>query len=214
MSLTERFSGLMRRRVLSDVTSSAPRDGFLAWAAKLGPAATVLEIGTKRWVDGVSTHLQGMFPGVPRQAYVMADIQPGDDVDVVADLHALPADWTGRFDAVVATAVFEHLERPWIAAHEIARILKPGGRCYVSTHQTYPLHGYPADYFRFSRGALSLLFEDAGLTVQNCAYEHRTWIRLPRALVPRRLGKRGFVDTWNRIQPAYLVVHLSGCKPG
>jgi 2-polyprenyl-3-methyl-5-hydroxy-6-metoxy-1,4-benzoquinol methylase len=45
------------------------------------------------------------------------------------------------FDALVAVAVFEHLERPWIAAKEVARVLKPGGFAYVSTHQTFPLHG-------------------------------------------------------------------------
>jgi SAM-dependent methyltransferase len=85
---------------------------------------------------------------------------------VTADLHVLPQDWARRFDALVAVAVFEHLERPWIAAKEVARVLKPAGWCYISTHQTFPLHGYPSDFFRFSKEALALIFCDADLHVE------------------------------------------------
>ena len=196
-----------------DVSSPVPRDAFLAWAAMLGTEAAVLEVGTLQSVPGRSTHLRSAFPHVPRANYLMADVAEGADVDCLADLHALPADWTGRFDACVAIAVFEHLERPWIAAREIARVLKPGGRCYIATHQTYPLHGYPSDFFRFSKDALALLFADAGLHVAEAGYEHRTWIRLPTALVPRWYLKRSYVEAWNKLQPSYLIVHLMAEKP-
>ena len=198
--------------VAPDISDPAPRDRFFAWAASLGPDAAVLEVGTRQSVAGVSTHHRAMVPLVPRAGYVMADVEAGADVDCVADLHALPDDWSGRFDAVLAIAVFEHLERPWLAATEIARILKPGGRCYVATHQTFPLHGYPSDFFRFSREALALLFADAGLAVLDVAYENRTWIRLPRKAVPKGRVAWAYRRAWNRLLPSYIVVHLHGRK--
>jgi SAM-dependent methyltransferase len=137
----------------------------------------------------------------------MADVAPGPDVDIVADLHALPSEWTNHFDAFVANAVFEHLERPWLAAKEIVRVLAPGGACYVSTHQTFPLHGYPSDFFRFSKEALSLIFADAGLHVIEVAYEHRAQIVAPVALVPASAS-----DQWNAAWPSYIIVHLFGEK--
>lgn len=168
----------------------------------------VLEVGTAQSVQGRSTHHFRLFPHVERADYVMADIAAGPDVDVVADLHQLPSEWTGRFDAFVAMAVFEHLARPWIAAQEVERVLAPGGVCYVSTHQTFPLHGYPKDFFRFSTEALALIFADAGLEVVAVCYQHRTKILLPPHLLqPEHL------DSWNQQFPSYTLVNLMAKKP-
>ena len=192
-----------------DLSSTVPHDRFAAWAETLGPEARVLEIGTKQSVAGAETHHHPYFPAVPRERYVMSDVEDGADVDVVADLHKLPADWSGRFDGLVASAVFEHLERPWIAAKEVARVLKPGGRCWISTHQTYPLHGYPSDFFRFSREALSLLFTDADMEVFEVAYEHRTEI-----FVAPDVMSKAYARGWNKVWPSYLCVSLFAGKPG
>jgi SAM-dependent methyltransferase len=193
--------------VAPDISSAAPRDLLHSSALKLGVTASVLEVGTKQAVEGRSTHSKHAFPSVARENYVMADVAPGQDVDIVADLHSLPAEWTSRFDGFVANAVFEHLERPWLAAREVVRILAPGGLCYVSTHQTFPLHGYPSDFFRFSREALSLVFADAGLRVVEVAYEHRAQIVAPEIIVPA-----SFHEEWNATWPSYLCVHLFGEK--
>ena len=171
--------------------------------------ARVLEIGTLQARPGYSTHAQARFPGVARADYVMADVQGGPDVDVVADLHALPADWSGRFGAVVATAVFEHLERPWIAAREVARVLAPGGFFFVSTHQTFPLHGFPQDFFRFSKEALALIFADAGLQVDEVAYSERSRIVPPGTILPAAQ-----LDRWNEEFPSWVLVSALGRKPG
>ena len=181
----------------------APWDLFCARAASLGAAAQVLEIGTRRFDPAHVSNVHHLFPGVPRANYVMADVQEGIDVDVVADAHELPAEWTNRFDAYVSHSVFEHLQRPWIAAREVARVLAPGGFCHVLTHQAFPLHGYPSDYFRFSTEALRLLFEDAGLAVLEVAYKDRVKILLPPHLLPVR-----HYDSWNEEWPSYAYVAL------
>lgn len=167
----------------------------------------VLEVGTLQALPGRSTYHHGFFPHVPLERYLRMDIAAGADVDVVADLHGMPADWTDRFGALVAVAVFEHLERPWIAAREVARVLKPGGFFFVSTHQTFPIHGYPSDFFRFSKEALRLIFEDAGLEVEACDYSDRCVIIPPASLVPHVI-----VDDWNRQFPSYVRVEAVGRK--
>ena len=190
----------------------APQADYDAWfwshAAHSG-CKRVLEVGTLQSVPGRSTHARAGFPKVPPEDYVRLDIAAGPDVDVVGDLHALPADWSGRYDSFLAIAVWEHLERPWIAAKEVERILAPGGTFLVVTHQTFPIHGYPSDFFRFSREALRLMFEDAGLVVEACDYKNRCVIAPGPAILPPE-GVAG----WNQVYPSYIHVGIAGRKPG
>jgi len=135
---------------------------FIQWLRAL-PSARVLEIGTRRSNAEIATHHRDWAAADAR--YVMSDFQDGLDVDVVADAHALRTTFRRRsFDAVIACSVFEHIQRPWIAAQEVAAVLKSGGCAFIQTHQTFPLHGYPHDYWRFTKEALETIFRDAGLT--------------------------------------------------
>jgi len=168
---------------------------------------SVCEFGTLQAREGRSTHSRARFPHVARPDYVMVDRAAGTDVDVVADVHDLPECWTEKFDAVIAGAVFEHLERPWVAAREVSRIMAPNALCYIGTHQTFPLHGYPNDYFRFSKDALASLFEDAGLQVLRVTYLWRCWIVPPvQVLDPAE------VEAWNKTFPSYIGVSLVARK--
>ncbi|MFC1693343.1 class I SAM-dependent methyltransferase [Candidatus Latescibacterota bacterium] len=51
---------------------------------------------------------------------------------ISGDIYNLPF-CDAHFDAVVASEVLEHLEKPHDALNEIARIIRPGGYCIVST---------------------------------------------------------------------------------
>lgn len=66
--------------------------------------------------------------------------------DVSADAHRLPFR-DGVFDAVVTFNTFEHLHDPIQAAHEIYRVLKPGGRLFLHTAFLQPLHEAPHHYY-------------------------------------------------------------------
>lgn len=88
-----------------------------------------------------------------------AYMYPGARLDLVADAHALPfAD--ASFDFVFSLAVFEHLHSPWIAAREMARVLRPGGQAYTLCAFLQPLHGYPDHYFNATESGLARLFSD------------------------------------------------------
>lgn len=155
----------------------------------------VIEIGTMRSEPDRPTHHK-VWAGHAK-SYVMIDAAPGVDVDLVDDAHSLLTVEDKAVDAVIAVSVWEHLERPWIAARQMARILRPGGILYVSTHQTFPIHGYPSDFFRFTDKALALLFDDAGFSEVHAGYTYPCKI-IPPAEVTR----------WNEAAPAYLNVDL------
>jgi len=55
------------------------------------------------------------------------------------------------------------------------RSLRKGGYLFIDTHQTFKLHGYPYDYYRFSREALESLFpNNFGLHIIHSFYHHET----------------------------------------
>ena len=143
-------------------------DGFIQHLRN-SPGARVLELGTRRVKGMPPSHRKAWAPDC---AWVRADYQEGLDVDVVADAHDLLATFpAASFDAVVACSVFEHIQRPWLAASSIGKVLKPGGYVFVQTHQSYPLHAHPFDYWRFSTEGLRTLFEDADLAVEGAYYD-------------------------------------------
>ncbi|SLM29988.1 Methyltransferase type 11 (modular protein) [Desulfamplus magnetovallimortis] len=117
----------------------------------------VLELGTKRSVAGRSTRHDEWIPHAAE--YIGTDIEPGADVDIVADVHRL-SDFTGteKFDVIISCSTFEHFKYPHLAAHEVMKALRINGLLFIQTHQTYPVHAYPNDYFRFSKEALEGLF--------------------------------------------------------
>lgn len=134
-------------------------DPFIAAASQVKGGARVLELGTLRWGKD-PTHHKHWLPSA--RLFTMSDVQAGVDVDEVADAHDLSGVFGhNEFDAVIACSVWEHLEQPWIAAREAIKVLRPGGVIFVQTHHAFPEHGYPNDYFRFSRAALTSLFTAA-----------------------------------------------------
>lgn len=152
---------------------------FSRWLADLDHG-TVLELGTRK-VDGrPSTLRRDWVPSSNR--YIASDFQAGDDVDVVADVESLSETFpVGTIDAVIACSVFEHIRRPWIAAEEIGKVLRPGGRVFIQTHNCFPIHAHPFDYWRFTREALESLFsDDLGFT------NRWSWYDFPAAIVSAR----------------------------
>ena len=79
-------------------------------------------------------------------------------LDFIADAHALPFG-DDTFGYVFSLAVFEHLHSPWIAADEIFRVLKPGGKVFVLTAFMQHLHGYPSHFFNMTLPGLRRLFK-------------------------------------------------------
>jgi hypothetical protein len=202
--IASRLDGVRRRLALAGVPRSAGEAGgeleaaFRARCAELH-APRVLELGTKQAVAGVSTMHRDWVPHAAE--FLGTDIEGGEDVDVVADVHILSeAVGAERFDVILSASTFEHLKYPGLAAHQLLRTLTVGGLLFVQTHQSFPLHGYPSDYFRFSREALASLFGTTmGFEVLATGYDF-----------PAQVYARRTADTHRH--PAFLNTTLWGVK--
>jgi SAM-dependent methyltransferase len=162
-------------------------------------APRVLELGTKQSQPPRSTMHRDMVPHAGE--FLGTDLEPGPDVDIVADVHRL-SDAVGAesFDVILSLSVFEHLKYPQLAAHELMKALRIGGLVLVVTHQTYPVHGYPNDYFRFSTQALESLFPSSmGFEVLVSEYEY------PAVIYARK-------DPSTQVGPSYLLTNLLARK--
>jgi SAM-dependent methyltransferase len=63
--------------------------------------------------------------------------------------------------------VLEHLEDPQLALSEAYRVTKMGGYLLISTPFSFPVHGYPLDYRRWTLEGLKIEINNAGFMVMD-----------------------------------------------
>jgi len=79
--------------------------------------------------------------------------------DILADAHRLPfADCI--FDAIVVLNSFEHYREPKRVAHELFRVLRPGGKVLIHTAFLQPVHERPWHFYNCTRYGLEEWFKD------------------------------------------------------
>ena len=160
--MKETFQRLRRRALVEIVGAAArplqrkrPDDPYHAVFADFIARANersgyrVLELGAR------GSHVDPRLRGFSE--YVGFDIHPGPNVDVVGDVHSLSHLVSGQFDAVYSISTFEHLAMPWKAVLEINAVLAEGGLLFAATHQSWPPHELPWDFWRYSPAAFQVL---------------------------------------------------------
>lgn len=100
----------------------------------------------RRWPD-VKIH---------RATYPEFDAQ---DLSKIAD---------NQYELVYSNQILEHIPKPWVAAAEMVRVLRPGGLGVHTTCAYNPRHGLPQfnDYYRFLPDGLAELFEGVKVLVK------------------------------------------------
>lgn len=87
-------------------------------------------------------------------------------IDYVFDIsntnNSIPDDFA---DVVICTQVLEHVGNPYDALHEIYRVLKRDGVCYLSTHMAFEEHMLPHDYWRFTEHGIKRLARSVGFEI-------------------------------------------------
>ncbi len=75
----------------------------------------------------------------------------------------------GQFDLVIVEQVFEHVLRPDLAAHNVYKMLRPGGLFVISAPFLLKIHGAPFDLYRWTEHGMRQLLEVAGFSVLSTA---------------------------------------------
>jgi SAM-dependent methyltransferase len=82
-------------------------------------------------------------------------------VDHIGPAHDLPVG-DREYDAVLCTQVLEHVPNPGEVVRELHRVLRPGGRLYMTVPLAWELHELPFDFFRYTPHGLHVLLSEAG----------------------------------------------------
>ncbi len=113
------------------------------------------------------------------------------NLDYVGSLHEMPIE-SDIFDAVLCTQVLEHLELPRESVTEMHRVLKPGGKIYLTVPMAQNEHQCPYDFFRYTSYGLQSICKHAGFQDIEVTPFGGMWVRwayeLPRGLAvfPKR----------------------------
>lgn len=116
----------------------------------------IIEIGSFQVAGQMySADLRPLFPG---KKYLGCDVQEGPGVDRIEDVHRLSfADRS--IGTVLMLETLEHVQNPLRAMAEIFRVLRAEGVVVISSCMDFPVHEYPADYWRFTPQGFDLLLE-------------------------------------------------------
>ena len=144
----------------------------------------------------------------PQFDYVSMDISQTSPDVLVGDITKCPELEDKSFDVIVSFEVFEHISKPWLAAAEMMRLLRPGGLTVHTTVFSWRYHPVPKDYWRFTPSAMKVLFD--GMTHIVGRFDD----------TERRRDLRGASNSKFRLEPDKLggwrenwLVNYAGIKP-
>ena len=126
-------------------------------------------------------------------SYTACDIKQNKKktIDMVGDFISDKGKFKkGYYDYVLCTQVLEHFEDPMVVFQRFNRVLKPGGKLFLTTNFIYQIHMEPNDYFRFTKYGLISLGEKNGFKVESIKPQGGIFSVLVYVLatLPLRLG--------------------------
>lgn len=118
----------------------------------------VLEVGSLDVNGSIRRVVEGFGP----RKYTGVDIRSGPGVDEVVSVEDLLSTFGPEtFDLVLSTEMLEHVPDWKSAVRNLKGVLRPGGTLLLTTRsQGFRFHGYPYDFWRFSREDLANIFSD------------------------------------------------------
>ena len=134
------------------------------------PRGPILEIGALVHAINIREKIS--------EEYMGTDLKEGPGVDFVQDLTLgtgeIPLSY---FNLILCTSVLEHVDRPWLFAENVEKLLAPDGQIFISVPWVWRFHSYPSDYWRMSPFAVKILFSNLVWDTNNWEYSSAAEIR-------------------------------------
>ena len=132
-------------------------------------------------------------------------------IDYVCDSKKIPVK-NNSFDYIICTQVLEHVKEPHLVVKEMYRILKRGGKVFLTTHLCIEEHMIPYDYFRYTRYGLEYLATSNNFKVREITPQGGRFIVLSKQIqtaIPRILPNKYLIYVYYilTIIPIFLI-HL------
>ena len=133
---------------------------LLDYGAGLSPYRTLFPNGRYRTADvaNTETFCDGLI-GTPARNEFFAS----PDYVILPD-GCIPEE-SNTFDYILSTQVLEHVPNPEGHLAECFRLLKPGGRLFLTTHGSYEDHASPYDYRRWTADGLKYDLQKTGFEI-------------------------------------------------
>ncbi len=101
------------------------------------------------------------FWNINPEKFIRVDINKKSEPDVIADLNE-PLPFSNNFaDVIFLFNVIYILENPGIVLKEIYRVLKPGGKLFITSPFIFNEAKEPTDYWRFTSEGLEKLLKES-----------------------------------------------------
>ncbi len=143
----------VRGRIRNYLTDKLPL--FVEPILEVGSLLPYTNEGPAEWANN-----RTLLP--PGADWTGLDCQEGPNVDVVGDVEQRLILLREPYNTVLCSEVMEHLYKPWDALKNMHHVLAPGGWLIITTLFSFPIHGYPDDYWRYTPNCMRRLLEDAG----------------------------------------------------
>ena len=128
-------------------------------AADLAPDSTILDVGAgDAPYRELFSHTNYVTCDWEKSTY-----EPDRPPDIVAPAHRIPLE-DASLDAILSTQVLEHVSEPWGVIAEFRRLLKSGGRLWMTAPLVWYLHEQPYDFYRYTPHGLRFLLERGGFS--------------------------------------------------
>lgn len=132
-------------------------------------------------------------------------------IDYVSHAKKIPAG-DANFDYIICTQVLEHIDEPHLVIKEMHRLLKKGGKVFLTTHGNFEEHSVPYDYFRYTRYGLAFLATSNHFKVKSITPQGGRFIAVAKyiqTLLPRILPNKYLVYIYYLLVMAPLFfMHL------
>lgn len=97
--------------------------------------------------------------------WIFADIEPKHHPDILLDVSNMKEIASNSINIILATELFEHVEKPEDGLRECYRVLTKGGTMILSVPFLYRVHGDPFDFQRWTDKKWEKELEEVGFKI-------------------------------------------------